>query len=246
MGSSRKNPRVRLIRIAVEVPTFPNIKDEDRLREEGRLMGLISKHMEPESLVVDLGCGTSYYTGHNAVGIDLDKEMLKRADLEHKILANYNYSPFKDESFGAVVMCHSLEHTNLPLRPLKEANRILKKRGIIGVSVPNIKALHAIWSLLWRGWLKGFGPYHSDHLTAFTPPILRKIFFETGFAVVDEGGDVVYFPLMKKFKVMKLGYWLADQFSKWANVYIIIGRKTTKRVKDKDYLSLIEESGKYN
>ena len=244
MESSRKNPPVRLIRITVEVPTFPNIKTEERLREERRLLGLTSKHMDPASLVIDLGCGTSYYTGHNAVGIDLDKEMLKRADLKHKILANYNYCPFKDESFGAVVMCHSLEHTNLPLRPLKEANRILKKDGVIGVSVPNLRGLHAIWSLLWRGWLKGIGPYHSDHLTAFTPQILRKILCKAGFTVVDEGGDVVYFPLMKRFELMKLGYWLAGHFPKWANVYIIIGKTITKRVQSKDYLSLVEKSEK--
>lgn len=237
---------MRLIQITVEVPTFPNVKTEERLREERRLVALISKHMESASLVIDLGCGTSYYTGHDAVGIDLDKEMLKRANLEHKILANYNYCPFKDESFGAVVMCHSLEHTNLPLRPLKEANRILKKDGIIGVSVPNLRGLHAIWSLLWRGWLKGVGPYHSDHLTAFTPQILRKIFHKACFTVADEGGDIVYIPLMKRFKLMKLGYWLANHFPKWTNVYIMIGRRTTKSVKGRDYLSLVEESEKSN
>lgn len=223
-----KNPK-RIIKTLVEIPTFQNIKDDVRMKEEERLMNLVRKHVKQDSSVVDLGCGTSYYTGFNAIGIDLDKEMLKRADLEHKILANYSYCPFKDESFDAVVMCHSLEHTNLPGKPLKEANRILKKGGIIGVSVPNLRGLHAVWTLLWRGWLKGVGPDHPDHLTAFTPQLLKRVFEESCFMSTEENGDIVYFPGMKRLKSMKLGYWLATHFPKWANVYIMIGRKTYER-----------------
>lgn len=214
----------RTIKVLVEVPCYPNIKDNVRQHEEKRLMNLIDKHRDGE-FIIDLGCGTSYYTSSKATGIDLDIVLLKRADLQHRVLASYTHIPFKDESFDAVVMCHSLEHTNMPWTPLKEAWRILKPKGIIGVSVPNLRSLHAIWLLLYKGWLKAAGCMAPDHLTAFTPQLLHKVFYECGFTPIDEAGDIVYFPAMKKLKIMKLGFWFAKHFPKWANVYILIGKK---------------------
>lgn len=216
---------MRTIKILVEVPCYPNIKDDVRLHEEDRLIQLIDKHKKGE-MIIDLGCGTSYYSGSQATGIDLDKVLLKKADLQFKVSASYTHIPFKDESFDAVVMCHSLEHTNMPWIPLKEAWRILKPNGIIGVSVPNVKGLHAIWLLLSRGLTKAYGCLAPDHLTAFTPQTLKKVLKESGFQIIDEGGDIVYFPLMKRLKLMRLGFWLAKHFPKWANVYILVGEKT--------------------
>ena len=186
---------------------------------------LVQKYLKQDSLIVNLGRGTHFLQGLNAVGIDLDEQRLREANLGHKILADYNYCPFRSESFDAVIMCHSLEHTNFPKQVLKEANRILKKTGIIGISVPNLRGLYAIWVLLWHGLLKGIGPDYPDHLTAFTPQLLKRILEESGFVLIDEGGNVASFPLMRKFKLINIGYWLAKYFPRLADSYIAIGRK---------------------
>jgi len=215
----------RIIKTLISIPTFQNVKNEARMKEEERIMMLVEKFSEPNGFVVDFGCGTSYYTGSNASGLDLDKEMLKKADLENKLLAHYSYVPLRNESFSMVVMCHSLEHINTPNQPLKEAYRILKKNGVIVISVPNLRSLQAIWNLLFHGILQGVGIDHQDHLTAFTPKLLKRLLRECGFKPILESGDVVYFPLMKRLKLMRLGFWLAKHFPKWANVYILVGEK---------------------
>ena len=120
-------------------------------------------------------------------------------------------------------MCHSLEHTNLPEKPLKEAYRILKPNGILAVSVPNMSGLYALLQLIFQGKLKYIAP---DHLTAFTPKKLQKIMVENGFKLLEESGDIVYFPKLGKIRLIrKLGYWLAERIPKWAEVYILIAKK---------------------
>ncbi len=215
-----------MIKVVIYVPAFPNIKNEARLQEEKKLMNLVEKFANSDdALVVDFGCGTSYYTGEKAVGIDLDHTLLKKARLKYKILADYKFCPLKNEVSDVVVMCHSLEHTNLPEEPLSEAYRILKKNGIIALSVPNQRSLHALWVLLYRSELKFVGPEHPDHLTAFTPKLLRQALQKTGFKPIAESGDIVYFPLMEKLGLMKFGYWLADRIPTLANVYIVVAKK---------------------
>ena len=187
-------------------------------------MALFNKHVKKEGLVVDFGCGTSYYTGHNSVGLDLDKEMLLKADLTHKILADYNYCPLKTNSVHGVVMCHSIEHTNMPWKPLQQAKRILKPNGIVAVSFPNLRSLQTLYDLILKGHVRGVGIYHSDHLTALTPEALAVMFHQIGLKLIDESGDIVYFPKMRKLHLMALGFWLATIFPKWSNVYIAIGK----------------------
>lgn len=218
----------RTVKILVEVPVFSNVKDSSRIREEEELMKLVNKHTPKNRFVLDLGCGTSYYTGGDTIGIDLDIEMLKKAktNLEGVVLANYNFCPFKDGVFDAVVMCHSLEHTNRPDKPLVNAKRILKQEGIIGVSVPNALSFFSIWDLLVRGRVRYIGLDWWDHLTIFTPKSLRLLFEYCGFRAIEESGDIIYFPLIGRLNLFKIGFLLAKYLNKFCNVYILIGKKT--------------------
>lgn len=223
--------KLKTIRILVEVPVFSNVKDSSRIREEKELIKLINKYTPENRLVLDLGSGTSYYSGGNTIGIDLDKEMLDKAkdNLEDRILADYNFCPFRDGVFDAVVMCHSLEHTNRPDKPLLNANRVLKKGGMIGVSVPNGLSFFSIFELLVRGKVRYVGIEWWDHLTIFTPKILRLLFDYCGFRPIEESGDIVYFPLIGRLKLFEIGFWLAKYLSKFCNVYILIGKKITDK-----------------
>jgi len=216
----------RILKTLTEIPSYPNIKNESRLKEEERIIQFTESFLEPNGSVMDFGCGTSYYTGSNASGLDLDREMLKKADLENRMLAHYSYVPFKNESFNIVVMCHSLEHTNNPDKPLKQAYRILVDKGKIIVSVPNLRSVKGIWKLFYNQTILSVAP---DHLTVFTPKMLKQLFQRCGFKPIKESGDIVYFPLMKRLRLMKLGYWLSKHFPSLSNVFILVGEKTTKK-----------------
>lgn len=213
----------RMLKTIVEIPSFPNAKNKTRLKEEEQITQFTEKFLEPNGSVVDLGCGTSYYTNPKTSGLDLDIEMLKKADLAHKVLAHYCHIPFKDKNFSIVVMCHSLEHINHPNKPLEEAYRILRDKGKVIVSVPNLRGFFQLWRIIIRGIVQPC--IGSDHLTAFTPKSLKQFFRECGFKPIKESGDIVYFPAMKRLGLMRLGFWLAKHFPTWANVYILVGEK---------------------
>jgi len=214
---------MRSTKILIDVPVYPNHKTPSRLVEESKLLELFEKFVKEDPLVVDFGCGTSYYTGEKGVvGLDLDLNLLSRAEVEHKIRADFRHSPLRENLVDGIVMCHSLEHSNLPEVTLREVHRILKKGGVIVSSVPNISGFKSMYYLVFKQKLIVLG---ADHLTAFTPKIFYKCFEDTGFTVKEMSGDIVYFPFMKKLGLMKLGYWLGTWIPGLANVIMVAGVK---------------------
>jgi len=221
----------RRIKLLIEVPCYPNYKNPARLEEERKLMDGFSQNLRKGGLVVDFGCGTSYYTGDkNVIGIDLDRVLLKDASVEHKILADFRFSPLRDSVIDGVVMCHTLEHSNLPWIPLREASRILKVGGVIGVSVPNMCGLQPLYNQILRQDLINLG---ADHLAGFTPKKLVNSLLGCGFKVLKRTGDIVYFPLMQRLRLMRFGYWLANRFSDLSNVVIVIAKKVAPKNRGK-------------
>lgn len=211
-----------MTRVVIDVPEYKNIKSEVRLREHRRLNELMKKHTPKKGFILDFGCGLSYYTGNNAIGIDLNKKLLFNADLGGKVLADYNHPPFQSRIFDAIYMVHSIEHTNDARNPLREANRLLKKNGTIGITFPNIRGLRNLFQIVFRG-INVIGGH--DHLACLTPKMIEHALNETGFTKIDEGGDIIYTPYMERLRLMKLGYWMADRFPTWAGVYIIVAKK---------------------
>jgi ubiquinone/menaquinone biosynthesis C-methylase UbiE len=206
----------------VRVPVFPNVKNLSRQEEEKKLMALFKQNLNG-SLVVDFGCGTSYYTGKkDVIGCDLDVVLLKKAEVEHKILCDFRFSPIRNNYIDGIVMCHSLEHSNLPQDSLLEAYRILKRGGILAASVPNLLSFQSLYNLIVRQKVLVMG---SDHLTAFTPKLFKDLFKACGFRLKKLSGDVLYLPLMQRLGLLRLGFWMANKIPRMANVIIGIAVK---------------------
>jgi 2-polyprenyl-3-methyl-5-hydroxy-6-metoxy-1,4-benzoquinol methylase len=85
---------------------------------------------------------------------------------------------FKTGFFDAVTMWDVLEHVSDPKATLREANRVLKKGGLLAVNFPNIGSRLA--RLAGRKWWF----LTSVHLYYFTPETLSRMLEETGFEVV--------------------------------------------------------------
>lgn len=113
-------------------------------REKEAWMSLLNRTLGNEPLnVLDVGCGTGVITlvlsemGHNVTGIDLSKEMLKRAkDKAHKQklraefrLGDAENLSFEDGSFDAVINRHLLWTLLNPERAVAEWKRVLKPGG---------------------------------------------------------------------------------------------------------------------
>lgn len=169
----------------------------------------IVEEIDPKSgdKILEVGCGDGFYLHLlsnleikklELVGVDFNpmalasakknlagkKVTLKRADLMKKI-------PFKNESFNKVIMSEVLEHLPDDVKGLKEVKRVLKKGGILVLTVPNhnypffwdpvnwilehITGNHikeGFWSGLW-----------NQHLRLYKPREAKRSVEKAGFKV---------------------------------------------------------------
>ncbi|MCS7091846.1 MAG: methyltransferase domain-containing protein, partial [Patescibacteria group bacterium] len=133
------------------------------------------------------------------VGLDIDKNALKSAKrnlsgrkvqlLHGDVLKKL---PFQDSSFDKIIMSEVCEHLEDDVKGLKEAKRLLKKGGIIVVTVPN-KNYPFFWDPV--NWiLQHFFGTHikegfwagiwNQHLRLYTPEELAKVIEKSGLKIL--------------------------------------------------------------
>ena len=81
-------------------------------------------------------------------------------------------------SFDAITMWHVLEHLYEPSDTLKELRKLLKKTGLLTISVPNIKSL--------QFYLFGKNTFHLDiprHVAHYSPETIKRLLEQNGFKV---------------------------------------------------------------
>jgi len=94
-----------------------------------------------ETLILDVGCGTS---PHGDVNVDLHPEAtmhrsrtqakmrpINTATTPNFVKADAHYLPFRSNSFHTVVSHHTIEHVGNPVAMLKEMLRIAKRTVVV-------------------------------------------------------------------------------------------------------------------
>ena len=114
-----------------------------------RRVEMLTAHLRPEMKVLELGCGTGYFTkeaarsGAEITAIDISNDLLEQArkevPLENvKFLVENAYEmTFSDNSFDTVIGSSVLHHLEID-SALKEIFRVLRPGGIIRFTEPNM------------------------------------------------------------------------------------------------------------
>lgn len=114
----------------------------------------------PEQDILDLGCGTGYFTKYlatdaQAVGVDISRNMLeqahKRCHLATYIQADAENLPFQKNSFDCVYSNLVLQWCDYLSRPLHEVERIIKPKGRLFFSTltnHSLEELSAAWHVV--------------------------------------------------------------------------------------------------
>ena len=162
----------------------------------------LNKILKNHSVCLDVGCAEGLYAsimGKRAkfvLGIDISIERLKTASKEtiepnvEYIHADWDYMPFKDESFDVVLFSEGPEHSLNPFVTLSEIKRITKVDGYLSISAPiypkylfiakKTKWFSRLISRLKLPFLWGSKSL-IEHKNVFTPFLLKKLVRRAGF-----------------------------------------------------------------
>ena len=151
-------------------------------RRERDTRRLVERHLH-SSVVVDLGCGTGLITRHlppDSLAVDINTWNLARV-MEHAndarpLQADAERLPLRDGSVDSLVACEVLEHLPHPEAMLRECWRVLKTGGVFIGSVPS---RHLVWRL--RRYLLSTcpqsEPFHHNYARAALAGLLERAGF---------------------------------------------------------------------
>jgi len=149
-----------------------------------------NRYLPQEGRFLDVGCAEGYLVmaakkigKWSCFGIDIQMNRLRYAHSYDPILplciGADDQLCFKDETFDIITMTHLLEHTFDPLNTLMELSRILRRKGVLVVTVPNVA--HPLARLRGEQWRRINPPVH---LWYFSPQTLTKLMEKTGLKVI--------------------------------------------------------------
>lgn len=151
--------------------------------------------------LLDVGCGDGVitYFVNNKVkeiyGIDNSKIRLAKAKKLgiHAKLVNLDTQkiPYKANFFDAITCLDVIEHVYDPQRLANELSRVLKKKGRLILSTPNIRFSDHLYSLIFKGIFPKTSLdselYDGGHIHFFTYKDIHLLLINAGFSkIVDE------------------------------------------------------------
>lgn len=121
------------------------------------------------------------------ISLDYSKEFLKRIEAKTQkaicIFSDAHFLPIQDNTIDTIVCSEVLEHTTIPTQFLTELNRVIKKDGVIILSVPNETRFTIRKKGISKNIIAG-----NTHINFYTPETLQEILYRTGFDVVEIKG----------------------------------------------------------
>lgn len=197
------------LRAFYEDPAVPVASGPERSRRQA---AMLARALGPEpALIVDIGCGDGSAAAiagpllarHTLVGLDWSQDALRRAAprLGHVVRGELTDGglPLADGAVDAVMFAEVLEHLVDPDDALDELRRVLKPRGHLMVSTPNLAAwynrallLAGVQPVFSEVSLRGIhgrpGTEVVGHLRLYTARALREFLVAAGFEVVRVAG----------------------------------------------------------
>nr|MDO8135789.1 class I SAM-dependent methyltransferase [Candidatus Njordarchaeum guaymaensis] len=105
--------------------------------------------LRPSGKLLDLGCGEGFFLEeaeryYETQGADISEYAIKNAKKRRKTtrlcVKDVKHLDFPPKQFNIIVSFDLMEHIDRPLITIKQCNNILKDRGILLISVPNLQS----------------------------------------------------------------------------------------------------------
>ena len=152
--------------------------------------------------VLDLGCGNGDYSkrlknlGFQVLAADLDEKRFRYSgDISFKKCDITRELPFEDNSFDFCLLLEVIEHLRNPYLVMSELGRILKPKGELILSTPNILNLKSRFRFFFEGAYDFFREPPLDQVTnpketGFNLHIVPYRFHELEYLLKVNGFDI--------------------------------------------------------
>ncbi|HOV90371.1 MAG TPA: class I SAM-dependent methyltransferase [Syntrophorhabdaceae bacterium] len=143
--------------------------------------------------ILDMGCGEGIgleklkkqFPQKMVLGIDLEKENVEicKSHQLDVIRSNVYDLPLKNESIDLCICIDMLEHLKEPLNGLKELRRILKKDGLLIMTIPNDRNFFLARIAMFM-FKEAF--YDSGHEKKWTPKSITRLIWDAGLKIQEK------------------------------------------------------------
>jgi 2-polyprenyl-3-methyl-5-hydroxy-6-metoxy-1,4-benzoquinol methylase len=161
------------------------------------ILKLLQPYLKEGMKVLDFGCGQGAFSqqlidaGLTVDGCDIDTDQIK-ADVHKKIKIDLNKSEIQGsipDKYDMVIAVEILEHLNNPWKYLSDCLSVLKERGIIVLSTPNISSFPSRLRFFMRGTLIAYETTDlaHGHITPLSYVQLENIFSFYNIEILKKG-----------------------------------------------------------
>ncbi len=180
------NPRPTKKYIGQFYPTESYWNDKvDPIRAYGYLYNLIFKDRKKRK-ILDIGAGNGLFLtefkkrGWKTVGVEFSDHAVRQAKKFGLKLKRGDFLDYKfpSNSFDVVTLNNVLEHLFKPQETLEKISKVIKKDGILVITVPNIESIG--FQFFKRDW---YGVDAPRHLYQFSLDTLGNMLSDCGFEV---------------------------------------------------------------
>jgi len=163
----------------------------------GFILDLIEKKV-PKGKILDVGCGKGEFLslarkrGWQIYGLEPSSNFAKAASERCGININsvsLKEAAYPDNFFDVVALNMALEHVDEPQDFLKEISRVLRKKGLLFVEVPNtdslmLKIASLYFKIKGRNWSPLLSPlHHPFHSYGYNPRSIKFLLDSRNFKI---------------------------------------------------------------
>jgi len=195
--------------------------------------------------VLDVGCSTGELganiknrTNARVIGIERDVEMAAEAEgkIDRVIVGDVEEMDFSENEvdgsdFDCVVFADVLEHLRDPWEVLMRAVGLLESRGLVIISLPNVRHHQTISGLLFRGYwpYRDRGIHDRTHLRFFTLRNIKELLDEADLELLKVVRKYRIVEDVKKVRLNRFSRLFALPFLKefFTFQYVVVAKKKT-------------------
>ena len=164
--------------------------------------------------------------GHNVSGIEIAKQAAQRAKdkgINVKMHDVNKKLPYKDNSFDVIFSGELIEHTFDDLEFLRECKRILKPKGLIIITTPNLISLkNRILMLIGKNPRFAIADYHYH---VYTLNLIKQLFQKAQLRKIKVMGNYIIYSKNREKILGSLFETLAEDLPGLAEHFIVLARK---------------------